>query len=287
MSTVLITGASGFIGKALASSMAGTHDVICMSRNDPELDLPWIQGDFGSLEDLGQLDDRTIDVVVHLAAVTGRGTERDGIIVNVEGSRGLMRYLREHGCRKFVMASSIAAVGFQSIRFRPLCVPIPDEHPCFDRDGYGFSKFLMEAVTKYAHRQDETIDVIDLRLSTVLLTDNLPDPAPVEPVYEWSLGRITIMALSDAVRVFTMAAEAPHRAGVRIMNAAGPKAWTAVPVAEILRNWWGDDVDLSHFEQAGHEYDSVFDVSRIEQELGFVAQRLPPAAGQAGSKEGQ
>ena len=61
----------------------------------------------------------------------------------------------------------------------------------------------------------------------------------------------------------------------RIMNATGPRAWVADPVADILRNWWGDDVDLSFFEQAGHAYDSVYDVRRIRQELGFVAQRLP------------
>jgi uncharacterized protein YbjT (DUF2867 family) len=82
------------------------------------------------------------------------------------------------------------------------------------------------------------------------------------------------MALSDAVRAFALAAEAPHRPGLRIMNAAGPKAWTAVPVVEILGNWWGRDVDLSYFEVSGREYDSVYEVGRIEQELGFVAERV-------------
>ncbi len=83
------------------------------------------------------------------------------------------------------------------------------------------------------------------------------------------------MARSDAVGALSLAAETEYRPGVRIMNAAGPKAWTADPVARILENWWDDDVDLSYFEQEGHEYDSAYDVSRIEHELGFVAQRLP------------
>jgi len=59
------------------------------------------------------------------------------------------------------------------------------------------------------------------------------------------------------------------------MNAAPPVAWVADPVVDILANWWGEDVDLSHFQQPGHEYDAVYDVSRIERELGFVAERLP------------
>jgi len=275
MSTILITGASGFIGKALASSLADKHDVICMSRKNPGLGLPYIRGEFSAFEDLRQLDRYVIDVVVHLAAVTGGCLERDGILVNVEGTRCLMRYLMDHGCRKLVMASSIAAVGFQNTRFRPLQLPIPDEHPCLDRDGYGLSKFLMEEITKYYQRQNGELDVINLRLSSVSPDDRMPSPVQVCPLGEWSLGGITLMALSDALRAFTLAAEAPYQPGVRIMNAAAPQAWVADPVADILRNWWGDGVDLSYFEQPGHEVDSVYDVSRIEKELGFVAERLP------------
>ena len=196
--------------------------------------------------------------------------------MNVEGTRCLMRYLMDRGCRKFVMASSIAAVGFQSPLFRPERLPIPDDHPCLDRDAYGLSKYLMEEVTRYYQRQNEGIDVINLRLSSVRPDDDLPELRRVEPVREWSLGGITMMALRDAVRAFATAAEAPHAPGVRTMNAAGPRAWVADPVAEVLRGWWGDEVDVSHFEGPGREYDSVFDVSRIREELGFTAEVLPP-----------
>jgi len=275
MSTILVTGASGFIGKALAASLAAKHDVVCMSRSNPGLDLPTVRGNFDAFEDLRQLDGYQFDAVVHLAAVTGGCLERDGILVNVEGTRCLMRYLMDRGCRKFVMASSIAAVGFQSVKFRPLCVPIPDEHPCLDRDGYGLSKFLMEEITKYYQRQNDALDVINLRLSSVAPDDRMPPPRKAGPLGPWALGSITVMALSDAVRAFSLAAEAPYQPGVRIMNAAGPKAWVADPVADVLRAWWGDDVDVSHLEQPGHQYDSVFDVRQIEETLGFVAERLP------------
>ena len=82
-----------------------------------------------------------------------------------------------------------------------------------------------------------------------------------------------MMALSDAVRAFALAASSPLAPGVRTMNAAGPRAWVADPVADVLRGWWGGDVDVSHFLRPGHEYDSVFDVSRIREELGFKAER--------------
>ena len=271
MSTILVTGASGFVGRALSESLAERHDVVCMSRKEPELDVPWIRGDFAAFEDLTKLNGYDIEAVVHLAAVTGGCLERDGILVNVEGTRCLMRYLMDRGCRKFVAASSIAAVGMQNKAFRPLQMPIPDEHPCLDRDGYGVSKYLMEEVTKYYHRQNPDIDVINLRLSSIFPDDDPPALMRVAPITEWALGSITMMSLTDAVRVFSLAVESAYKPGVRIMNATPPEAWVADPVVDILRNWWGDDVDLSHYEQPGHEYDNAYDVKCIEKELGFVA----------------
>ncbi len=277
MSTILVTGTSGFIGRALAASLAEKHEVVCISRKNTALDLPQVMGCFYAFEDLRALDRYKFNAVVHLAAVTGGCLERDGFEVNVEGTRCLMRYLIDRGCKKFVMASSIAAVGFQNVHFRPLAVPIPDEHPCLDRDGYGVSKYLMEEVSKYYARQHAEIDVINLRLATVFPEDAaFPRVAP-GPVYEWALGSITVMALSDAVRAFTLAAEAPHSAGVRIMNAAPPKACVAASTEAVLRAWYPDtQLDYAHYQQSGHQTDSAFDVRRIREELGFEARVLPP-----------
>lgn len=272
MSTILVTGASGFIGKALAAALAPRHQVLCLSRRTPGLaELPFVRGDFGAFEDLCQLDAYPIDVVIHLAAVTGGCLERDGILVNVEGTRCLMRYLMDRGCKKFVMASSIAAVGFQNTKFRPVQLPIPDEHPCLDRDGYGLSKYLMEEVTRYYQRQEATLDVINLRLSSVRPDDNPGQLTGVRPLGQWALGSITVMVLADAVRAFTLAAEAPYQPGLRILNATASRAWASAPTADILRHWWGSDVDLTYFEQPGNAYAAAYDVSAIERELGFTA----------------
>lgn len=275
MSHVLVTGASGFIGRALATSLAQRHQVTCLSRRDPQLDLPWVRGEFGSFEDLRQLDGRAVEAVVHLGAVTGGAPERDCILVNVEGTRCLMRYLIDRGCRKFVLASSIAAVGFQSPLFRPLQLPIPDDHRCLDRDGYGLSKSMMEEVTRYYGRQEPSLQVINLRLSSVAPDDRLPPLVKAGPLGQWALGSLTIMALRDAVRAFTLALETDTGPGVWVMNAAGPEAWAADPVADILRGWYGDEVDVSYFEQPGQEYAGVYDVRLIEAQLGFVAEVLP------------
>ena len=275
MSTILVTGASGLIGRALSAHLSEKHQVICLDQRPPELNLPSVTARIESPEDLRQLDEFDIEVVAHLAGVTGRCTEQDALMVNVEGSRCLMRYLLDHGCRKFVMASSTAVVGFQSVKFLPEQLPFADEAPCLDCDGYGFSKYLLEQVARYHHRQHGDTDMIALRLASTFPDDALPPLAKAQPLREWSMAKITIMALSDTVRAFAMAAEAQHKPGVRIMNVAPPLAWVQDPVATILRVWYGDEVDVSYFEQPGHEWDSLYDVRRIKAELGFVAHILP------------
>lgn len=280
MSTILVTGASGFVGGALARSMAEKHRVVCLSRKPTHIPgATCLRGAFHVANDLLQLSDYEFDVCVHLAAVTGGGAEEDFIPVNVEGTRRLMRALIDRGCRKFVNASSIAAVGFQSPKFRPLAVPIPDEHPCFDRNGYGLSKALMEDVTRYLWRQDEDIDVINIRLATVIPDDATPTPRAPGPIGAWHLGGITLLYLSDAVRCFTMAAEAPRKLGVRVMNAVGKPACVACTVPEILTAWYKEDadhLDFSWFERPGHERDPVFRIERIREEIGFIPERPIP-----------
>jgi UDP-glucose 4-epimerase len=268
--SILITGASGFIGRNLAGALQKKHDVIALSRRNPDLpEATCIRGSFASFEDLRQLDRRDIEAVIHLGAVTGGCTEHDAVAVNCEGTRCLMRYLVDRGCLKYVMASSIALVGMQSTAFRPLKLPIPDDHPCLDRDGYGLSKHLMEQITHYYSRQNEGIDVINLRLSSVSPDD--ARPTGMRELGPWALGGITVTLLSDVIELFTLAAEAPHRPGVRTMNATCARAWATVPTAEIVRHWYGNAVDVSHYEEPGHEYDSAYDVRLLSRELGFKA----------------
>ena len=241
-----------------------------MSRKAvPGLQSTAIQGDFGSFEDLRKLDTLPIDMVVHLGAVTGGCSERDGVLVNCEGTRCLMRYLMDRGCDRFVMASSIAVIGMQNVLFRPLSVPISDTHPCFDRDGYGFSKHLMEELTRYYALQKPSLDILNLRLSSVAKNDAVP--SGMRSIRPWALGSITVTLVSDIVDLIVKAVERPYSPGVRTYNASCSKVWATVPTAELLSHWWGNDIDLSYYHRSGHEYDSAYDTHLIEKELGFVA----------------
>ena len=278
MATVLITGTSGFIGRALAARLQPGHNVLCLSRKaTPVEGVASFTGDFTNPCDLAQLDGHDVDVLVHLAAVTGGCSEEDGIRVNVQGTHGLLRHLVDRGCRKLVLASSIALVGMQSIHFRPLQLPVPDEHPCLDRDGYGLSKYLMEEVTRYFGRQNPELDIVNIRLASIMPDDAQPELFTVsDPLREWAFGALSRMYLSDAVECFSLAVERPHRPGVQVMNAVAATACTADPVPDLLKAWYGPDadlIDMSHYRRPGHERDAVYSIQRVADELGFVPRR--------------
>ena len=134
----------------------------------------------------------------------------------------------------------------------------------------------MEELTRYLVRQNEGVDIINIRLASIVPEETTPTPVEVGPLSEWALGRLAKMYQSDAVRCFRMAAEAPQKPGVRVMNAVGSESCTAATVPEIIRGWYGGDaggIDLSHYERPGHERDPVYDIRLIANEIGFVPAR--------------
>ena len=191
-------------------------------------------------------------------------------MVNGEGSRCLMRYLIDRGCRKFVMASSIAAVGCQSVRFRPEVLPIPDEHPCYDLYGYGFSKFIMEEITKYHWRQNPEIDVVNIRLCSVMRDEvRRRKPEGVRPILEWTVGNVTCMLLSDAIRAFSLAALGPVKPGVRILNTAAERIWATVPTAEFPRELVGRRFGSFLFPEAWKRVSWCLQRRSVKRRVGF------------------
>ena len=188
---VLITGASGTLGTALTSFLSehSDHQVVCLSRSpltDPPPGCVEISGDFTSRADLQKLSDQVghISVCVHLGGVLSGANGQDlQLQVNVVGTHSLITHLRDRGTHKFVLASSIAAVGCLSPNFRPLHLPMPDDHTSLDELGYGGSKYIMEEMTRLVSRQNPSLDIINLRIAGIVKDDAPPrnDPQPDKP----------------------------------------------------------------------------------------------------------
>jgi UDP-glucose 4-epimerase len=275
MDTILITGASGFVGSRLTQHLSPTHRIVTLSRRPPIAPASGqpaatVLGDFTSAEDLAQLDAYEIDAVVHLAAETGGTSEESGLMVNVVGTRRLLRYLADRGVRRFVVASSIAAAGCLSPEFLPRQLPIPADHPCDARDAYGLSKALMEEVCAYLQRIHPDLAMTVLRLGVVV-----PDNTP--PVDGDRLSQLDVpfcsLATIDVRDVLGFVARALElEPGFRQFNAVAEWMPTALSVRAALAATLGDrgeSLDLSAYEEDGPT--ALYDIADLTRTLGRPA----------------
>lgn len=160
---VLLTGASGFVGRATESALAASgHAVRRVLRQPGDGDVFRVDSIDGSTDWQGAFDG--VDAVVHLAARVHKmvDTEVDPLAafraVNTVGSEALARAAAAAGVRRFVFVSSVKAVGEASARGQRLderTLPQPV-------DPYGVSK--LEAEQGLQRVADETgLEVVIVR----------------------------------------------------------------------------------------------------------------------------
>eukprot|EP00966_Prymnesium_polylepis_P271281 6267989-Prymnesium_polylepis.1 len=301
---VLITGTTGWIGGRLAAALVARGvRVLGLARRETEVaGVTSVTADISTGAGLEKLPDvGRIDCCVHLAAVAGWCTLEAGLEVNVQGTRRLFDALLPLGCTRFVVASSIAAVGTGRPHHAPRRLPMPDDHPYAGYPWpYALSKIQTEQLVQFIATRHEhesgaarpPLDVALLRIGCCITDPADGPPRHLETAIDdgWTAkpadgatkgddmfpeGPLACIAVSDMVECLSLAALAPHRAGVRTMNVTAQHAFIAdgCSVPQVMRTIYGDDalahVDFSHYERAGHERDSLYDNSAVRRELGF------------------
>jgi thioester reductase-like protein len=95
--TILLTGASGVVGQALAEKLATRHELVCLTHRTPvqegvaqvsaDLTQPYLGLDTRRYTDLA----RRVDAVVHSAAITHFGASAQATRdLNVHGTRRIL-----------------------------------------------------------------------------------------------------------------------------------------------------------------------------------------------------
>ncbi|MFX1684459.1 SDR family oxidoreductase [Paraburkholderia sp. A2RI-6] len=168
MSSILVTGANGFVGRSVCRAMtASGHDVTALVRRPATsvgVAREWCHtgADFAGLAEAWPRD-LAPDCVVHLAARvhvmydTAADTLAAFRATNVDGSLRVARAARERGAKRMVFVSSVkAAAEFDG------GVPLCESMPAAPDDDYGRSKLQAEE-TLWQYGEQSGLEIVIVR----------------------------------------------------------------------------------------------------------------------------
>lgn len=173
MTSILITGAGGHVGRAVLRHLAGLgHDVLATDLH-PIADLP--EGvDFAKMDvtkpaDIAIIETYKPQVIVHLASIVTpvkdmtRAQEYD---VDVEGTKRVYDAARRAGTRRIVITSSGAAYGYHADN----AVPLRETDPLRGNESFAYAchKRQVEEFLAQRHTEDAGLEQVILRVGTVL-----------------------------------------------------------------------------------------------------------------------
>lgn len=254
---VVVTGASGSIGRHLAAELdAHEHAVVCVDHV-PAVSSPgrFVKADLNDIEQLERAL-RGADAVVHLARVpfpytsegydaitrTWRKPDHNGdagrFNLNLAMTYNTLTAAYAAGVRKIVIGSSFAVYGlyYPSRPLLPEYLPIDEVHPRKPDDPYGLTKLLGEQLAD-AHASNGGTQIASLRFPGVSReSQHSISERQKNPVARGIGGLWTYIDARDAATACRLALEADFD-GHEAFNICAPKTFMKSPTDELLRRY--------------------------------------------------
>ena len=297
---VLITGACGFIARALAAELEQRHELAQLDRCRPEdatvfspgkperERIPLVTNHPFTVAAITDADAMRracegMDAVVHLAAsVTGlpeHGLEtfRD----NALGTFIVLDAARQAGAKRFLCASSVNAYG--TIYWRLSGKPAPYDRMPLDEsfapvpeDPYSLSKYVNEETCAAFHRA-YGITTAAFRFGGVWTDALYRDftSRPLAPTTAWSDDLYHWVHVEDVVRGIAQALEHPALPGHGVYTLSGPDTRCPEPTMELLERFRPDLAATVTVPLVGRE--PLMSIRRAREAFGYAPQkRLGP-----------
>ncbi|EPG75229.1 3-beta hydroxysteroid dehydrogenase/isomerase family protein [Leptospira fainei serovar Hurstbridge str. BUT 6] len=159
---LFITGASGFVGGAIAKRLKENHSILALSRSaetDTILKKSGLEVFRGKLGAIPPEALREIDVVIHCAAFVGPwGNRNDFWEANVDGTSQLLEAAKTAGVKRFIHMGTEAALfhGQDMIK-------IDETYPYPNQTPYLYSETKAEAERRVLAANSDNFKTISLR----------------------------------------------------------------------------------------------------------------------------
>lgn len=291
--TVLVTGATGRLGRAVVKELIGSGSQVrglLMKREDIKLLTPGAVPFIGSLQDTQVLNDacRGVDVVFHFAGIvnSAASTAHEVMKVNVEGTKHVLEACKKNKVEHLIFSSSVDVYG------RRRKGTLNEESQPMPTDKYGHSKMLAEQ------------EIMKSGLPyTIVRMANIYGPGFEHSFFKIfravKEGKIVIIGsgrnhmalvhIRDVVRAFVLVKENPRVSVGKVYNLADGNAYTQEGlvnlaaelldakkpkrhVQEFLVRMLARSRNLDTDELRFLTSDRIIDISKIKRELNFVPQ---------------
>ena len=275
---ILVTGGDGRVGRAVVARLLDAgHPVTVLSLADavPQQGVRVVRGDARDPVTVAEALDEVV-AVAHLAAIpTPRGRPATEVFANnVTATFSVLWTAAEHGVRRFVIASSVNAIGLLFHPHRPLPAryPLDESTPADIADPYSLSKHTDEATL---HAVCRAFDASGVALRMPLMVA----PADADGLTAWAREHVADGArdgwgwldVRDGAECFRLALVGGYT-GVHALQVAAPTTLQELPTAELLARY-APGVPVSG-EIPGRAV--PIDTSRARRLLGFEPRHEVP-----------
>jgi UDP-glucose 4-epimerase/UDP-glucuronate 4-epimerase len=281
MSTILVTGAAGLIGREVAARLRARGDrVVAIDRMASGGGEAAVQDcDLRDVHRLHALAEATpLGAVIHCGAHSGPMVARDNpcdlVQVNVVGTANVLELARIKKLRRFVNCSSVSAVGDTGPG------PVGEDVPLRPSTVYGATKLAAEKIAT-AYAQEHGLDTVSLRLSWVYGPNRTTTCILRQMVADALAGRPTrtpdsagacrqYIHAEDAAAALICALDA-KRIGQRAYNVTGDDFRTMAEVAVLVRQILPEaDIALGPGPDPKDDAQQRFDITAARRDLGYA-----------------
>ncbi len=240
MATVLITGAAGFIGRALTSALKSAHYVVALDlREVPEAQrlegVTYAMADIGNPKLAELFRTYQPQTVVHLASVVAAGGDpaRD-YAIDVVGTKNVLEASLAAGAKHIVVTSSGAAYGY----YADNPVPLRETDTLRGNEDFPYSRhkrLVEEMLAEWREKYPELKQTV-FRPCTVLGpgTNNQITAIFARPVVVGLSGTTTPFSLISELDVVEALAKAVNEKRDGVFNLAGDGTLSLREIADIL-----------------------------------------------------